>query len=98
MTSPGDVYDAIESRNGFRMRSFHRLDLGLNYKWQKGKAKQELKIGVYNAYNRKNPFFYSLSQDYVFEDGDVQPQVSNARVTQTSLFPILPSVSYSLSF
>ncbi len=45
-------------------------------------------LGVYNAYNRKNPFFYFFSEK---ENG-------TPIVKQASLFPIIPAVSYSYSF
>lgn len=95
----GDIQDVIESRNGFRMRSYHRLDLGMNYSWQKRRARQKLSVGVYNVYNRRNPFFYSLQEEYDFDSTtDFQPPQTSLKVTQTSLFPILPSVSYSLTY
>lgn len=77
-----------EARNQFRMPAYHRLDLSLNFHKQLKKAKRTWSIGVYNVYNRKNPFFIDFSTD----------NVGNLRLTQISLFPIIPSFSYNLTF
>jgi len=79
----------IGQRNSFRLPTYHRLDLECTFLWGKYKGQQMLKIGVYNAYNRKNPLFYRLREK---EDG------SGREFTQVSLLPILPSFSYAYQF
>ncbi len=95
-------YDYIDERNGTRMRPFHRLDLGAQYAWEKGGRDQRLSFSVYNAYNRLNPFFYFRDDVYESVDtGGVRPGLfvrTTSQIRQQSLFPILPSVSYHLSF
>ena len=75
-------------RNGTRMRPYHRLDLGLRFVKRGNGRERVWSLGVYNAYNRKNPFFYFFSER---DNGTIV-------VKQASLFPIIPSVSYSYSF
>ena len=76
------------TRNGYRMRAYHRLDLGIRFDWGDQPGRHALNLGVYNAYNRKNPFFvYNAGQ----EEG-------KAVLTQVSVFPILPSLNYSFSY
>lgn len=70
-------------RNGFRMPDYHRLDLGLSIKRNKG----EWHLGIYNAYNRMNPYYYYLSL-----------QGDSYVLKQKVMFPIIPSVSYSYYF
>ncbi|HET6243546.1 MAG: TonB-dependent receptor [Bacteroidetes bacterium] len=77
-----------ESRNGFRMRAYHRMDLGVNFRKVKKWGERTINVSVYNAYNRKNPYFYAFSND---EGG-------NRVIKQYSLFPILPSISYNFKF
>jgi hypothetical protein len=82
-------------RNNQRMPDSHRLDIGFSRKtinkrgWEK-----TLNLGLYNAYNQANP--YAL--DVVIKV--IPPDLSNRRlaVKQYSLFPILPSISYSVKF
>ncbi len=74
-------------RNGFRMRAYHRMDLGINFKKRRGRKERTLSAGIYNVYNRKNPFFLEPS-----DSGD--PSV----LTQISLVPILPYVTYKRTF
>ncbi|MDO6437450.1 TonB-dependent receptor [Cyclobacterium sp. 1_MG-2023] len=77
-----------ESRNNFRNRDYHRLDL--SFSWWKTKKWGERKwtLGIYNVYNRMNPFFMDIGYD----------QQSNKKVKQYSLFPIIPSFSYGFKF
>lgn len=76
-----------ESRNGFRMRDYHRLDLNASYAVVKKWGEHRFTASLYNAYGRRNPFYYEFGSD---KNGSVLKQVS--------LFPILPSLSYSIKF
>ncbi|MEM7035936.1 MAG: TonB-dependent receptor plug domain-containing protein [Bacteroidota bacterium] len=96
--------DYIESRNGFRLRAYHRLDLGINrHIHHKRKTKdadgnitegdtrwsETWSIGVYNAYSRRNPFFLYF---------DYNPATDTRDLKQVSLFPIIPSVAWKFKF
>lgn len=80
----GCTIESYESRNDFRMRSHHRLDIGINFHKQKGKGMRTISIGAYNAYNRRNPFFV------VLEDQD--------KLVQYSLFPVIPYITFRRKF
>lgn len=80
--------DYLPQKNGVRMRAYHRADLALRFVKRNGARESVWTIGIYNAYSRKNPFFYFLSDD---SNGDPV-------VKQASLFPIIPAISYSRSF
>ena len=69
-------------RNGYRMSAFHHLDFSFNF-GQAESAGHGFSFGVYNAYNRKNPFFI------YFDDHDAK---------QVSLFPFLPWINYRFKF
>ena len=84
----GDVAEDYGQRGGFRLPSYHRLDVALNLHKTTRWGERTLSFGAYNAYNRKNPFFVYLSQGF-----DGAPQFR-----QVSLFPIVPSVSYRFRF
>lgn len=75
-------------KNSFRMAPYHRLDIGFQFHKQKAKYKRTFEVSVYNLYNRKNPFFY-----YIDDEGD-----RGNVLKQVSLFPILPSVSWTITF
>ena len=81
------LIESYGSRNDYRLRAFHRLDIGVNFKKRRGARERTLSVGLYNAYNRKNPFFISLTD----EEGQT-------KLKQFSLFPILPYVTYSRTF
>ncbi|MDX5346295.1 MAG: TonB-dependent receptor, partial [Hymenobacteraceae bacterium] len=80
--------ELYEGRNGFRMKSYHRMDLGVSFTKDKKWGQRTWNISVYNAYNRKNPFYYFYGYD----------QQGNRRLKQFSLFPIIPAVSYNFTF
>ncbi|MBI5540271.1 MAG: TonB-dependent receptor [Bacteroidia bacterium] len=77
-----------DGRNGFRTPSYHRLDIGVNMHKKKKWGVRTWSIGIYNVYNRKNPFYIYFDRD---DNG-------HNRLTQISLFPIIPSFSYSFKF
>lgn len=87
------IYNA---RNAHRMPDYHRLDIGLNYR---PKENVSWNFSVYNAYNRRNPYYLQLQNFYDFDNGiDAAPTRIYSQLTQRSLFPIIPSVSYSRTF
>lgn len=85
----GSQLDHVTERNGFRMRAYHRLDLGVNLHKQHKKWLRTWSFSVYNAYSRRNPFF--LYWDSEFNTG-------KPILKQVSLFPIIPSVSFHAKF
>src|SRR5690606_16169103 len=78
----------IESRNNYRMPSYHRLDIGVNLHKETKYGSRTWSFGLYNAYSRQNPFFLYFSND----------ALGNTRLTQLSIFPIIPSFSYNFKF
>jgi ribosome modulation factor len=93
---PGQNYQSWNSeveyyagRNQFRMRAYHRSDLGLKFTKQKSWGERTWNWGFYNVYNRANPFYYYWADDY---NSDAR------RLKQIALFPIIPSFSYEFKF
>lgn len=76
------------SKNSFRMKGNHRLDVGINFRKQKKKYERFWNISIYNVYNRQNPYYYFYETD---KNGSV-------KLKQLCLFPIMPSFSYGISF
>ena len=83
-------------RNGTRMNAYHRLDLGVNFHKEKKKGIRTISLSVYNAYNRKNPFFVYLGNSFNSQIGGGESSQNVA--TQVSLFPIIPSITYNFKF
>ncbi|GAB3838947.1 TonB-dependent receptor [Hymenobacter jeollabukensis] len=84
-------------RNSFRLPSYHRLDLGVVYKlkpWRKIGGESDLTLSIYNAYNRRNPYFIYIDEVKNEETG--LPERYRAR--QVSLFPVIPSLTYNFKF
>jgi hypothetical protein len=75
-------------RNAFRMAPYHRFDLGIQVQKKMRLWIRTWEFSVYNLYNRYNPFFYYITY----------PEGNTPRLTQVSLFPIIPSVSWNIKF
>ncbi len=82
------IYDGI---NTFRMKPYHRLDFGINFHKQKKWGERTWNVSIYNVYNRQNPYYY------FYKNVDVYGYTQR-KLYQQSLFPIIPSVSYSFKF
>tara|TARA_B100001142_G_scaffold329530_1_gene393187 strand:+ start:66 stop:2489 length:2424 start_codon:yes stop_codon:yes gene_type:complete len=78
-------------KNSFRMRPYHRLDIGCNFHKNTNWGERTWTISIYNVYNRKNPFFIYLQEERV--NG-----IRQREARQVSLFPIIPSIRYSFKF
>lgn len=84
-------YDQLNyygERNSFRMKAYHRLDLGIDFIKVRKRWTRTWSVGAYNAYNRKNPYFMYFGND----------DFGNPALYQVSLFPVIPSISYSFKF
>ncbi|RIV23414.1 TonB-dependent receptor [Fibrisoma montanum] len=80
-------------KNRFRAEPYHRLDLGVQVGSRKNDQRSTWEFTVYNAYNRRNPFFYSMEGKV---DADNKP--SRTVLYRYSLFPIIPTINYSFKF
>ncbi|NLE36340.1 MAG: TonB-dependent receptor [Bacteroidales bacterium] len=89
-------------RNNYRLPSYHRLDLGVNLHKQKKNGIRTWSFSVYNAYNRLNPFFLFWGNKWIEEPDPDNPgemiYYSKPELRKVSVFPIIPSVSYSFKF
>jgi len=78
-------------RNGYRMPSYHRLDLGATYtKQHKGRYESSWNFSLYNAYGRENAYVITFEED--------QNDPSRTIAVQTSLFRWIPSFTYNFKF
>lgn len=87
--------EAFENRNSYRMPAYHRLDLGINFKKDTKWGQRVWSFGAYNVYNRKNPFYLQFSSQMVDSGKGDQSVVYQKVLKQYSLFPLIPSISYS---
>ncbi len=80
-------------RNNFQLANYHRMDLGLVYKFKPSWGEADLSLGVYNLYNRRNAYF-------VYFERLPRNEINEFKLVarQVSLFPVLPSVSLNYKF
>lgn len=83
----------IEHRNNYRMPDYHRMDIAMNFHKQKKHGIRTWNISIYNVYNRKNPFLIYTGYNSFFGEYSNRKQL-----LKLSLFPIIPSFSWSFQF
>ena len=77
-----------KERNSYKMPDYHRLNLAINFHFPPKKWKQAehvLNISCYNVYCHMNPVW-------------IEANVYTGSLYQVSIFPVLPSISYSFKF
>lgn len=84
----GGQVSEFSAVNDFRMAPYHRLDFGAQFYKAKERGTRIWEISFYNLYNRQNPFFYYANTN----------NEGKTVLNQVSLFPILPSVTYTFKF
>ena len=101
MSVPSAKYDIngqtiyyYAERNGYRAPAYHRLDISASYRRNhisRGrKWSDEWTFGIYNVYNRYNPFTITFKNNSAYPTG--------TKATLSALFGILPSVSWNFYF
>ncbi len=79
------------NRNNFRMPSYNRLDVGLEFTKKKRRYTRTWAFGAYNAYNRKNPFF-------LFTESENNNGTTTTVLKKAALFPVIPYFAWSFKF
>jgi hypothetical protein len=78
-------------KNGYRTPAYHRLDLSATLEGKPGKKYQSSwSFGIYNVYNRKNAFSIDFRED--------PDNANKTQAVRTSLFGIIPSVTWNFKF
>ena len=80
------------NRNANRLPAYHRLDVSATYKPNRKPDKQwkgEWVFSIYNMYNRRNAASITFGQNY---------NTGANEATRTSIFGIIPSITYNFKF
>jgi hypothetical protein len=102
----GQLVPYYTERNGYRMPNYHRMDIGLTLDGKKYKTQKDIQTGenikvekkilsswnfsVYNLYSNENAYSITFRQS--------QTEPNRTEAVQTTLFKIVPSVTYSFKF
>ncbi len=85
----------LGDKNQLRFPTYHRLDLSATMQWQSDVFRHQLSVGLYNAYDRRNPIYYDLRTVLQLRDGQFQ---TSRELVQAWIAPLLPSLNYSITF
>jgi hypothetical protein len=83
----GKTIKAYTERNGYRLPAYHRMDIGISYTNDLGGI---WNLSFYNVYARKNTYMISIRESEIIPN--------RTQAVRYSLFTIVPSISYTLSF
>jgi hypothetical protein len=87
----GQIQLLYTERNGYRMPAYHRMDFGATYTRKKNsRFESSWNFSIYNAYARQNAY----TIDFIENPDDA----SKTQAIQTSLFRIIPAVTYNFKF
>ncbi len=81
------IFDEI---NNATLPDYHRLDLGFNMYSQHKWGKSTFTLGLYNAYDRRNPLYRDIKID--------PNSLTNIMFQDVTIIPILPTFRYAVSF
>ncbi len=84
---PRNTIQYFQYRNNYRLPPYHRMDISFSYSRTKKGRKSLWTFGIYNLYNRQNPFFVQF--DYYTDPPTLY---------QYSIFQIMPFFSYKIFF
>ena len=86
-------------RNNYKMPPYHRLDLSINFTKQKKKGTRIWNVSIYNSYFQKNAFVVQpMQRDYWSNGIDGNFVKTESEYRKITIFPIIPSVSYTYKF
>ncbi len=92
----------IGRRNNFKMPAYHRLDFSFNYYRYKKKGRMGIwNLSIYNAYSHHNSFLVMPSNEIIREStqgGAIIEKTGKPILKSWSIFPIIPSFSYTYKF
>jgi len=75
-----DQLEHVDGRNSIRAANYHRLDLSFMKTKKTRWGESAWTLEVYNAYNRKNPFYYYIGYD----------DRGSRALRRVSIFPFIP--------
>lgn len=74
-------------KNKYKSDLYHKMDMSLTYNLEHKKGRSEFNLTVANIYNKQNPYYIYLSNEYGYPT-----------LNKVCLFPIMPSISYTYRF
>lgn len=90
----------LPNRNNYRMPVYNRMDIGCNFYIENGRRHKGTSIwnvSIYNVYSHKNPFLVVVNSESEFDYDKLVWKVWPV-LKKVSIFPIMPSVSYTYKF
>jgi hypothetical protein len=88
----GASFNYYNSRNGYRLPAFHRLDLQATFTRKRKKWERQFVTGIYNVYDKRNLFSVQVEPD------TFSHPYTLSRISAISLYGVMPFFSYGFKF
>ena len=85
----GGTIKEYPPRNSYRMPDYHRLDVCASFTKKKKHGTNIWSVGVYNLYNRKNPYYMYVDKD---------DYTGKSYMKYVCILPLIPFVNYEFKF
>ncbi|MFI3281445.1 MAG: TonB-dependent receptor [Rikenellaceae bacterium] len=86
----GETYYYYPERNNYSTPDYHRLDVSFTHSKRKRNYTRQWSFGCYNLYNHYNPYMVYFQEN--------ESSATGSDAIQYSLFGIIPSVSFGITF
>ncbi len=90
-TLNGKTYYEFTQRNNIRMSNYHRMDVSFTKTIKHENTNREWNLGIYNLYSHVNPLF--ISTNFL-----VSSSSAKLKFYEVGLLPLIPFISYEISF
>lgn len=80
-------------RNAFRLPAYHRMDIGVVYRFKPKWGEADLTLSIYNVYNRRNSYYIYFEE--IKDQNDIPVKYV---AKQVSLFPIIPTLTFNFKW
>ncbi|MCQ2204025.1 MAG: TonB-dependent receptor [Bacteroidales bacterium] len=93
-------YDYFDSRNNYRLKPSHQMDISVNFHKQLKHFSRTLNVSIINVYNHHNQDMVRTERNAKYKevDGMIVDEGYKTTLYQTSILPIVPAISYTLHF
>ena len=88
----------VPERNNYRMPAYNRADISFTWKKSKKHGTSLWNVSVYNVYNHMNPYLIMTDTRRNYNEETWELISEETYLKQITIFPILPSLSYTFKF
>ena len=87
----------VNQRNNYRLPSSHCLNLGINFRKKKKLGERIWSFGIYNVFNTMTPHLVYKTTTHQYDENGNYINSKNT-LKKLTIFPVIPSFTYTFNF